>query len=63
MKKYDLGKTTLERVADRGWSYTFRYMLLLQATMPTTRLGKWATAVVVSGLGLLLGHFGAELPL
>jgi hypothetical protein len=42
MTKCRVKKSELERVAERGWMFTFRYMLLLQALKPSTRLGRWA---------------------
>ncbi|WP_156685621.1 hypothetical protein [Mycobacterium sp. Marseille-P9652] len=51
-------KGELERVAARGWLFTLRYALLLQASTPSTRLGKWATALV-SAIGSSLMSIAA----
>ncbi|WP_445163700.1 hypothetical protein ACTXG5_11095 [Mycobacterium sp. Dal123C01] len=45
MTKQRAKKSELERVAERGWLFTLRYMLLLQTLKPTTQPGKWATAL------------------
>ena len=62
MTKRRAKNSELERVAERGWMFTFRYILLLQALKPSTRLGRWtmaagtAVATIVMAIAAATGH-------
>jgi hypothetical protein len=57
MTKHRRDESELERVAECGWMFTLRYVLLCEAVAPSSRLAKWTTALGAAGAGYLLKYW------